>query len=263
MISASTPQRNGQTRTGVLQPADILLLHTRRSLWGWLIRCGTHCYWNHALMVYRVEGSGQDYDNILVIDAKTDGSIVLNRCSEYLKESDKYDIAVKRLSADWFNNGSRDSALDLRNRICRTAVDEVQFTISTRLMSIIKQVIRQFTVIWRFLRRKVNKACKQHRLPWSTRPSQFRAFTCGGFVQWCYYMGVLKAIGEKGRDQDRLNDVIFNPRLEEEPTPFGLLTTTPADLANSDKLSWEYVLINGALKKVSGSDNSALAAVPL
>ena len=31
-----------------LQPADILLVHSKNSFWGRLIRWGTHCYWNHA-----------------------------------------------------------------------------------------------------------------------------------------------------------------------------------------------------------------------
>ncbi len=34
-----------------LRMADILLVHSKHSLWGWLIRLGTRCYWNHALMI--------------------------------------------------------------------------------------------------------------------------------------------------------------------------------------------------------------------
>lgn len=242
-----------------LQPTDILLVHTRRSLWGWLIRFGTHCYWNHALMVCRVGEREQDYDNILAVDAKTDGSIVIIKVSEYLRRPDKYDVAVKRLRADWFDNNGHPLAPDLRSHICRTAVNELQFKLGTRLINIANQVVRQLTVIWRYLRRKINKAYKQPKLPWSTRPSQVKAFTCGGFVQWCYYMGVSKTIEKQGKNQDRLRNVIFNPRVEKEPTPFGLLTTTPADLANCDKLSWEYVVKNGVMQQVSNSNDVLLA----
>jgi len=262
MVSKQTQQRNRKKAIDGLQPADILLVHTRRSLWSWLIRFGTHCYWNHALIVCKVGSSGQDYDNTLAVDAKTDGSIVLSRVSEYFERSNKYDVAVKRFRAEWFDNNAKSPAGDLRRRICRTAVNEVQFKHSTRLTNAIHQLIRQFTVIWRFVRRKINKARQQPRLPWSVRPSQVKAFTCGGFVQWCFYMGILKTIGEKGRHQDRLKGVIFNPRLEEEPTPFGLLTTTPADLANSNKLSWEYVIKNGVMRRVSNSRDAMLAVTP-
>ena len=262
MKSTREQRRNRKIEACKLRPTDILLVHTRRSFWGWLIRFGTHSYWNHALMVCSVGEREQDYDNILVVDAKTDGSIVMSKLSEYLKRSDKYDVAVKRLRVDWFNNDGQSLALDLRSRICHSAVNEVQFKLGTRLKNITNQVVRQFTVVWRYLRRKINKAYKQPGLPWNTRPSQVKAFTCGGFVQWCYYMGVSKTIEEKGRNQDRLRDVIFNPRIEEEPTPFGLLTTTPADLANCNKLSWEYVITNGVIRQVSNSDDVMLAVAP-
>ena len=262
MESTRTKRRNRKIEVCELRPTDILLVHTRRSLWGWIIRLGTHSYWNHALMVCWVGEREQDYDNILAVDAKTDGSIVISKVSEYLKRPDKYDVAVKRLRADWFDNDGQSLALELRRRICRTAVNEAQFKLGTRLINTKNQVVRQFTVIWRYLRRKINKAYKQPRLPWSTRPAQVKAFTCGGFVQWCYYMAVSKTIEEKGRNQDRLKEVIFNPRIEEEPTPFGLLTTTPADLANCDKLSWEYIIKNGIMQQVSNSNDVMLAVAP-
>jgi hypothetical protein len=259
MGSTRKQRRNRKIEACKLRPTDILLVHTRHSFWGWLIRFGTHCYWNHALMVCWVGEREQDYDNILAVDAKTDGSIVISRISEYLKRPDKYDVAVKRLTADWFDNNSQSLALDLRSCICRTALNEVQFTLGMRLKNITNQVVRQFTVIWRYLRRKINKAYKHPGLPWNTRPAQVKAFTCGGFVQWCYYMAVSKTIEGKDKNQDRLRDVIFNPRIEGEPTPFGLLTTTPADLANCDKLSWEYVIKNGVIRQVSNSDDVMLA----
>lgn len=260
----STPEqrRNRKIEACELRPTDILLVHTRRSLWGWLIRFGTHSYWNHALMVCRVGERKQGYDNILAVDAKTDGSIVISKVSEYLKRPDKYDVAVKRLRADWFDNDGQSLALDLRSRICRIAMNEAQFKLGTRLINIANQVIRQFTVVWRYVRRKINKAYKQPGLPWNTRPAQVKAFTCGGFVQWCYYMGVSKTIKEKDENRARLRDVIFNPRIEEKPTPFGLLTTTPADLANCDKLSWQYVIKNGVIQQVSNSDDAMLAVAP-
>lgn len=255
-------RRNRKTKSFNLRPTDILLVHTRHSFWGWLIRFGTHSYWNHALMVCRVGKRKQDYDNILAVDAKTDGSIVISKLGDYLKRSNKYDVAVKRLKADWFNSDSQSVTLKLRSRICRTAVNEAQLKLHMRLICTANQIVRQFTVIWRFLRRKIYRAYKHPTLPWSTRPSQVKAFTCGGFVQWCYYIGVSRTIKEKDKKLARLRDVIFNPRIEEEPTPFGLLTTTPADLANSEKLSWEYVIKNRVVQRVSNNDEVKLAIEP-
>ncbi|UCD10190.1 MAG: hypothetical protein JSU79_06015, partial [Dehalococcoidales bacterium] len=202
------------------------------------IRRGTHCYWNHALMVYSTGETEQDYHDPLVIDAKTDGSIVLRELRYYLSRPGKYDVAVKRLNSNLLDD---DGLFDLLGNICRTAANEVQPEIAMRLIRVKNQILRQITVIWRFARRKLRKARTQPMLPWNVRPFQVKAFTCGGFVQWCYYMGV-SGIIEENRDYRRYQgDVIFNSRIEGNPTPFELLTTTPADLANCDKLSWVYV----------------------
>ena len=235
-----------------LRPADILLIHTRRSLWGWLIRRGTHCYWNHALMVYSKGETGQDYQDTLVIDAKTDGSIVVRKLSYYISRPDKYDVAVKRLSDGLLDD---DGLTDLISNICKTAANEVQPELTLRLIRVKNQIVRQCTVIWRFTRRKLHKACQQPNLPWYVRPSQMKTFTCGGFVQWCYYMGV-SSFSEKNQDYRRhQSDVIFNSRIADNPTPFELLTTTPADLANCDKLSWVYVLKHGVKYSHNGRWN--------
>jgi len=245
-----------------LLATDILLIHTKRSLWGWLIRLGTHCYWNHALMVCSNGDVEQDYRNMLVVDARTDGTIVMSRVSEYLSRRDKYDVAVKRLEADWFHSENRTSTEELRSLICSIALNEVDSTLGRRLMKSLKQLVRQFTVIYRFIRRKIRGACTPPSLPWSIRPAQVKAFTCGGFVQWCYYKAVSKMLEERDGDHSLLDDVVFNPRVEQEPTPFELLTTTPADLANCDKLSWKYVIKNGVMKEVSGGEDAGFVTMP-
>ena len=242
MKTAGMRERCEDVKLEELHPADILLIHTNRSLWGWLIRCGTHCYWNHALMVYSAGETGQNCQDILVIDAKTDGSIVLRKLSDYVSRPGKYDIAVKRLS-DGLLNG--DGLTDLFGNICKTAANELQPELTLRLIRVKNRIVRQCTVIWRFIRRKLHKACQQPDLPWNVRPSQVRAFTCGGFVQWCYFVGVSSLYGKDRDYRRRQSDVIFNSRIADNPTPFELLTTTPADLANCEKLSWVYMVKHG------------------
>ena len=247
MMIADIKERYQDNKIAELRPADILLVHTHRSLWGWVIRHGTHCYWNHALMVYSTDEAGQDYQDTLVIDAKTDGSIVLRTLSYYLSQPDKFDIAVKRLNDDFLDN---DGLADLLGNICKTAANEVQVEFAMRITRFNNQLFRQLTVIWRYIRKKLHKACTQPNLPWNTRPSQVKAFTCGGFVQWCYYMGI-SGLDENNRDYKK--DLIFNSRVADNPTPFDLLTTTPADLANCDKLLWIYVVKHGVTYSHSGN----------
>jgi hypothetical protein len=72
-----------------------------------------------------------------------------------------------------------------------------------------------------------------------TKHLKISAYGCGGFVQWSYYQGVSRIIG-KSQDKNRLQDVIFNPRLIGPVNQDDLLSSTPADLARSDKLSWIF-----------------------
>ncbi len=263
MIGMERNTMNTQAKACRLRATDILLVHTKRSFWGWLIRFGTHCYWNHALIVCSTGSKKQDYENMLAVDAKTDGTIVMSRVSDYFNRQDKYDVAVKRLGAGWFHNNRQVPARELHRHIRNIAVNEVQFRLGLRLMRSLKQIIRQLTVILRFIRKKIRHRQTTPNLPWNIRPAQVRAFTCGGFVQWCYYKAVSKMLEERGGDRSMLNDVIFNPRIKKAPTPFELLTTTPADLANCDKLSWKYVIRDGVVREISSSPDERLAVLPL
>ena len=113
MVNVDTQALRKDFKSYRLRAADILLVHTKRSLWGWIIRSGTHCYWNHVLMVCSTGKTEQGHDGTLAVDAKTNGTIVMSRVSEYLNRPDKYDVAVKRLVADWFQDSTRRMPPDL------------------------------------------------------------------------------------------------------------------------------------------------------
>lgn len=241
-----------------LKTADIVLIHTKRSFWSWIIRFGTHCYWNHALIVCGVNGSEQSYDNTIVVDPKTDGSIEMDCASKYLGRLKKYNVAVKRLEAEWFQDDGQSGKPDVRSLICDIAASEAATGVHPKLAQIINRLTRQVTVIYRFIRRKMKRARVSLNFPWSIRPTQVKAFTCSGFVQWCYYKGVSQTVEERGADESRLQEVMFNPRIERKATPFELLTTTPADLANCAKLSWKYVIVNGVIREVTSGEEANL-----
>jgi hypothetical protein len=205
-------------------------------------------------MVCSPAEAGIGYRGTMVIDARTDGSVVLMSASEYLDHPGKYDVAVKRLETDWFNT----AALDIRGRICNIALNEVDIEIGLRFVKVIDRVIRQGTVIVRFVRHKARLPYRPPRLPPSIRPAQFKAFTCGGFVQWCYYSGVSKVAAETGAREPWLQDVTFNPRIKQEASPFDLLTTSPADLANCDRLSWKYVAKDGVVEELASAAENRL-----
>jgi hypothetical protein len=244
-----------------LKPADVLLIHTKRSLWSWIIRLGTHSYWNHALIVCDVKTPEQSYQNTIVVDPKTDGSIEMGCASKYLGRLNKYNVAVKRLEAAWFQDDGQSDVTSIRSCICHIAVNEVASKSGSRLVELVNRTIRQLTVIYRFVRRKIRGSKAPLHLPWNIRPLQMRALTCSGFVQWCYYKGVSQIVKERHGDRTRLQEVIFNPRVKKKVTPFELLTTTPADLASCAKLSWKYIIMDGVIREVTGREEANLVAV--
>jgi hypothetical protein len=239
---------------GKLKVADILLTHSKVSFWGWLIRLGTRCYWNHALILYAVRESMQGSNEALIIDPKM-GSIRIGNISHYFENPSRYDVAVKRLDKEWFQKGSELEGLPYCQSICDIALRETTDKIDTRLVKISRRLLRQIRLVYRFARRKIKypRPRKKH-LSSITERLKISAYGCGGFVQWCYYQGTSQILREH-HGTNILKDVIFNPQLFESITQRDLLSTTPADLARSDKLSWKYIIKNGTVWSVSSEED--------
>ena len=238
---------------GKLKRADILLAHSKGNYWGWLIRLGTRCYWNHALILYMVRDPNQGYDEALMIDPRM-GTIHTGNISHYFENPDRYDVAVKRLDKEWFQNESEAGGLAYRQVVCDIALRETTDKLDTRLVRVGRGILRQVRLAYRFMRRRIKypRAGKK-RLSSITKRLKISAYGCGGFVQWSYYQGVSRII-EEGQHITQPEDVIFNPRLVEPVTQYDLLSTTPADLARSEKLAWKYVVKNGVVWEVSSED---------
>ncbi len=252
MVTKVSNKLKGSVKKFKLEAADIILIHTKRSLWGWIIRRGTHCYWNHALMVHSPGSPKQGYKDTLVIDAKTGGTIEMDRLRKYLERKDKYDVAIKRLELDWFRKYSKKNNLPFRDQICHIAASEAIDKNSASFFEIIKQIDRQVRIIMRHINQKIFSRKQSPMLGWSVRPREVKAFTCGGFIQWCYYKGIYQLSKGRGMDQSKQQQVIFNPRAKERMSPYELLTTTPADLARCRDLSWKYIIKDGLFKELTG-----------
>jgi len=238
---------------GKLKRADILLAHSKRSCWGGLIRIGTHCYWNHAFILYMVRNPDQGYDETLIIDPRM-GVIHLDNIAHYLGNPRRYDLAVKRLDKEWFQNDSNVGGLSFCQTLCGIALREVADKSDTRIVRISRGVLRQVRLAYRFIRRRIKypKPGKKRLSP-ITKRLMISAYGCGGFIQWSYYLAVSRIL-EESQDKNRLQDVTFNPRLIEPIRQYDLLSVTPADLARSDKLSWKYVVKDGVVWAVSSKE---------
>ena len=238
---------------GKLKRADILLTRSKGSLLGWLIRFGTKSYWNHAAMVYVIRSPEQGYDGTFIIESGGAG-IDIHNIGHYFQNPKKYDIAIKRLDRDWFQDESEAGGLRFQRKVRGFALAEIDDKYDHKMIiGIAKSILRQLVLAFIFSRLALKKSARRRaRIPRIAKRLEVNAYICSGFVQWAYYRGVGKVLEEIGDTaKTKIQDVIFNPEVTYEDSEDALLSTTPADLADSDKLTWKYIIKNGVAWEVS------------
>jgi len=239
---------------GKLMRADILLTRSKGSLLGWLIRLGTGSYWNHALMIYTIRATELGYETTFIIESAGAG-VDIHNIAHYLEKPKKYDVGIKRLETPWFEDASDTGGLRYRRQIRGFALQEIDDKYDYRLiLGIARRVLRQmvlaFLFPWqRFKPPEERKVQVQRLLGFDVN-----AYICSGYVQWSYYQAVSRIVAEDGLDESRIREVVFNPRITGEVTESELLSTTPADIANSDKLSWKYIIKDGVVHEVASEE---------
>jgi hypothetical protein len=242
---------------GKLKRADILVTRSKGSLLGWFIRFGTNSYWNHAAMVYVIRNPELGYDSTFIIESGGAG-IDIHNIGHYFERPEKYDVGIKRLEKEWFQGDSEDGGLRFRRRVRGFALEEIDDKYNHRLMvDIARKILRQviLAAIFPWLRRK-EPSQRRARMPGIARRLDVNAYICSGFVQWAYYRGVRKVLGETGDvDDQKRQEVIFNPEIGQDDSEEVLLSTTPADLANSDKLTWKYIVKNGVAWEINRQED--------
>lgn len=239
-------------RGGKLMRADILLTHSKRSLLGWLIRLGTGSYWDHALMIYVIRATQLGYETTFIIESAGSG-VDIHNIAHYFERPKNYDIGIKRLEAPWFADNSDTGGLRYRRQVRGFALQEIDDKYDYwRIMGIARRVLRKmvlaFLFPWQRFKAPEERKVKVQRI----LGFDVNAYICSGFVQWSYYKAVSHIVAEDGLDESRIREVIFNPRITGEVTESELLSTTPADIAKSDKLSWKYIIKDGGVWEVTG-----------
>ena len=239
---------------GRLKRADILLTHSKGSLLGWLIRFGTKSYWNHAAMVFVLRSPEQGYDTTFIIESGG-GGIDVHNIKRYFENPSGVDVAVKRLERDWFQDDDM-GGLATRKRVRGFALQEIDDKYDYRtLLGIARNILRQVTLGVMYLG-QAGKPVEQRRphVPRAARRLNVNAYICSGFVQWAYYAAVRRVLEEQGDgDMARLADCIFNPDVDADASEEVLLSTTPADLARSERLSWKYLVKDGTVWEVASA----------
>jgi len=240
-----------------LKRADIILTHSKGNFLGWLIRFGTKSYWNHAALIYVIRNPQQGYDTTFIMESGGAG-IDIHNIAHYFQNPKKVDVGIKRLEKDWFQNDNKNGGLRFRRKVRGFALSEIDDKYDHKLLlGIARGIARQLILAFIFPWLRTKKPEKRRaRIPRITKRLEVNAYICSGFVQWAYYEGVGKVLEEEGNSsQSKLQDVIFNPELTQEDSEDTLLSTTPADLANSEKLTWKYVIKDGVAWQVGNKED--------
>ncbi len=238
-----------------LKRADILLSHTKRSLLGRLIRFGTDSYWNHAFMIYTIRSQKQGYDATFIIESGGAG-IDIHNITNYFEKPKKYDIAVKRFEADWFQDNSATGGMRYRKKVRGFALKEIDDKYDHRLIiDIARRFIRQLLLgfLFPWMRRRPPEQ-RQITVPRIAKRLNINTYICSGFVQWAYYKAVSQIRDEDKSDKTDFQEIFFNPRFDGKVTEDDLLSTTPADIARSEKLNWKYLIKDGIVFEVSSEE---------
>ncbi|MFC1919607.1 hypothetical protein ACFLWX_02310 [Chloroflexota bacterium] len=247
---------------GKLRRADIILTHSKRSLLGSLIRFGTKSYWNHAAMVFTIKSPKEGYDSTFIIESGGAG-IDIHNIAHYLENPKKVDVGIKRLERDWFQDDSDAVGLRFRRRVRGFALSEIDDKYDHKMIiGIARSIARQLILAFIFPWLRVKEPAKRRaRIPGIAKKLEIKTYICSGFVQWAYYMGVGKVLEENGDSSgEKVRDVIFNDEVSSDDSEEVLLSTTPADLASSDKLTWKYIVKDGVVWEVGNGNDVDLIA---
>jgi hypothetical protein len=237
----------------LLKSCDVLLMHSKHSPRAWLIQHGTHSYWNHALMVHVVKGVARERERTLIIDPKMSG-LKIEEVGYYLQSPDRYDVGVKRFEHEWFHNYPDTAGVCCDERVLELALRKVNDSPhSAYSWRTIIRFLRQINLAFN-LKQQIESPRRGVTSAHSGQPLDVTAYTCSGFIQWCYYHAVAQVLQDNSISKYRVQETIFNPRLSREADDHDLLSTTPADLARSDKLTWKYIVKDGAVWEVSNKD---------
>lgn len=237
---------------GRLKRVDILLTHSRGSLIGRLIRFGTKSYWNHAALVYVLRDADKGYQQTFIIESGGEG-IDIHNISRFLGPGRKTDVAVLRLEAPWFQE-------DLQRYIRGLALQEIDAKYDYGMIVHIGRWLLRGVIqglVYGFLRFKP-EGLRRVRRPGLARALRVDSYICSGFVQWAYYEGVRSYLKDEGKSAvASLGQVSFNPELESEADEETLLSTTPADLAQTPQLTWKYLVKGGVVWEITHRDQVA------
>jgi hypothetical protein len=231
-----------------LEPADILLMRERSSLFARLVRLFTGSYFSKAAMMFIVPHRERDFAAPYVIEAAFEG-VDLTDLSAFVHAREKrFVIAVKRFEANWFEREERHLVRGFMLNHIKADYDYG----------------RLFDNLWAALKgsyfyfiRIILGPYKALRLFTKRKPAErLNKFIGPGFVQWGYWEATKFLVDNGLLPRKTLDDVVFREALLEERangsefSDDDLLSVTAEDLAKSPRLNWKYAIVDGRVWEI-------------
>jgi len=235
-----------------LKRLDIVLVRSKYGIVQKLIRFGTKSYWNHIAIIFVIRNVDKGFNNTFIIESSTGGIDIHNFYDEYLAHPYKYDIGIKRIHAKWLNNDKNGLKIRklIRGHLLNAIDSDYDYNLLIRIgKNILKNLIFLNRLIYNGIYGYKVKKLKYHK----NIPAKY---ICSGYVQYSIFQVISELLQKKkyGIKEKNLNDIIFNPIFDiKKDNKRLLLSTTPADFANSNKLDWKYIVKNGTVYKIKNN----------
>lgn len=242
-----------------LDRADVVLTRRTGDLTAAVIRWATGSPFSHAALIFTGPRFDSGISGTFVIESGTSG-VDLTQFTDYTSHKSTY-IAIKRLRKDWFT-------APRQSRVRGVLLDKIKATYD---FWTIARIARN---IWFGVQSKVRtteKTVETYRRNDWTPPNEY---ICSGLVQVGFVEMAVEAIKRGELSPEVLREVVFHKEAESRlPDPGAwkylgddaketavnfrdvlsdeLFSVTPEDLAQSDKLAWQFFIKDGLVYKVS------------
>lgn len=225
-----------------LRRSDIVLCRGKKSLFSKLISWATKSQYSHAALVFLIPQFDAGFRNTFLIESVPSGVDITDLRHYVVDHADAYDVVVRRLDRDWFTE-------DVQRLVCGRMLDFIKAdydfaTIWTLAKSVFDRIVFGIQVRVSGLEKTLRKTHDKQKLA----PAQF---ICSGFVQYGMAETVRRLVDEGELPPACLDAVLFRPGLTPDADVDALLSTTPQDIAATDKLDWLYVFVKKQVYRVS------------
>ncbi len=247
------PVKEFLEREDVLKRSDVMLSRHKKAFFSKLIMWGTKSLWSHAGLVFVIPHKKEGFEHTFIIESVGDGVDITNLDYYLVDHAEEYDVGFKRLESDWFVG---DQGKDIRKAIRGRMLNHIKakYDMGT-ILQIARMIIRKFmfglSARFRGFPEAVGQAHEREQLV----PS---AFICSGFVQYGYFDEINRQVEKGALTNNEMEEVLFNPRfhpnMSQKEVTKALLSTTPEDIAVTDKLKWKYFIKKGMVYEVSSND---------